>query len=318
LPSPFHVLLNARSGTALAQATTRDDVRTLLGDAGPASTIDDDMHLPMQQRLDRLRHSDAEIAVAAGGDGTVTAVAAAIIGTNKTLLILPLGTVNALARDLGVPTDPVSWAAAIKEMRPRLMDVGEVNGEIFLHYVAVGFIPGIAAGREQIRGKSDLGAKLGFVRFFLRRLGRHRRMAIEITGGDGEVKVRRLAAIAVTNNAYDEGLGRVLSRSKFDQGTLGLYVVERLDLGDLLRLSGEMLIGHWLQDEALHVETAAELTLRMRKPTIKVMFDGEVRSLDVPLRFRIRPGALSVLAPPLPAESVDAAEGVAADPVDAR
>ncbi len=143
-------------------------------------------------------------------------------------------------------------------------------------------------------------------------------MAIEITGGDGEVKVRRLAAIAVANNAYDEGLGRVLSRSKFDQGTLGLYVVERLDLGDLLRLSGEMLIGHWLQDEALHVETAAELTLRMRKSTVKVMFDGEVRSLDVPLRFRIRPGALSVLAPPLPAESADASEGVAADRVDAR
>ncbi len=156
MPSPFHVLLNARSGTALAQATTRDDVRALLGDAGPASTIDDDMHLPMQQRLDRLRHSDAEIAVAAGGDGTVTAVAAAIIGTNKSLLILPLGTVNALARDLGVPTDPVSWAAAIKEMRPRLMDVGEVNGEIFLHYVAVGFIPASLPGanRSAVRATS--------------------------------------------------------------------------------------------------------------------------------------------------------------------
>jgi diacylglycerol kinase family enzyme len=311
LSSQFHVLLNARSGTALARATSQDDVRALLGDDGPTATVDDDMHLPMPERLDRLRRSEARVVVAAGGDGTVTAVAEAIIGTDKTLLILPLGTVNALARDLGIPSDLSQWAVALKDMEPRRIDIGEVNGQVFLHYIAIGFIPGIAAGRERIRGKSDLIAKLGFIRFFLRRLGRHRRLAVEVADPDGGIRIRRLAAIAVANNVYDEGFGRVLSRTKFDQGTLGLYVVERLGLGDLLRLAGEMLVGHWLKDQALHVETAAELTLRIRRQTVKVMFDGEVRSLDVPLRFRIRPAALSVLAPPIAAAAPQDAVAVA-------
>ncbi len=68
-------------------------------------------------------------------------------------------------------------------METRRIDVGEVNGQIFLHYIAIGFIPGIAAGREQIRGRRS-APNSGFIRFFLRRLGRHRRMAVEVSDPD--------------------------------------------------------------------------------------------------------------------------------------
>jgi diacylglycerol kinase family enzyme len=291
------VLLNARSGTALSTGVTPAALAELFDAAGHAVTIDADGHLPMARRLARIRRSSAEVVIAAGGDGTATAVAEAIVDTSKSLAILPLGTVNALARDLGLPLDLQQWIAAIDTLEPRQIDVGEVNGHVFLHKVVVGFVPGLAAGREQIRGRTDIGAKIGFLRFFLRRLFRSRRIAVEIAGLDGGTVVRRVVAIAVANNAYDEGLGRIFSRTEFDRGTLTLYLLKHLGFADVVRLTTEMLLGTWQHDEALEIESVAALAIRGRKKMLKVMLDGEVQSMEVPLRFKIRPAALSVLAP---------------------
>jgi len=215
VPTRYYVLLNARAGTALAQGTTRQELEGAFQDAGFAATIDDDMHRPMAERLDRLRASDADVVVAAGGDGTVTAVAGALIGTPKLLVILPLGTVNALARDLGVPLALADWIAALAEMQPRQVDVGEVNGQIFLHKVVIGVVPALAAAREQVRGGNPM-AKAAFVGFVWRRLVRSRRMAIEMLEGTGPSRIRRVAALAVADNQYDEAPGRLLARSRFD------------------------------------------------------------------------------------------------------
>jgi diacylglycerol kinase family enzyme len=308
------MLLNARSGTALNTGVTADALTELFTAAGHTVTIDADQHLTMHRRLGRIRRSSAEIVIAAGGDGTVTAVAEAIVDTPKSLAILPLGTVNALARDLGVPLDLKQWIAALETMEPRPIDVGEVNGRIFLHKVVAGFVPGLAVGREQIRGRTEIGAKIGFLRFFLRRLFRSRRIAVEIAGLDGGKQVRRVVAVAVANNAYDEGLGRVFSRTEFDRGTLTLYLLKHLGFFDVVRLTIEMLLGRWQKDEALEIETVPALTIRSRKKMLKVMLDGEVQGLSVPLSFRIRPGALSILAParaeaPIPSPSPALAEG---------
>lgn len=297
MPRHFHLLFNGRSGTALNTGVTSEALAELFAAAGHSVSIDADQHLPMAKRLARIRRSSAEVIIAAGGDGTVTAVAETIVDTPKSLAILPLGTVNALARDLGVPLDLRQWLAAIETMEPRHIDVGEVNGRIFLHKVVVGFVPGLAVGREQIRGRTEIGAKIGFLKFFLRRLFRSRRIAVEIAGLDGGTQVRRVVAVAVANNAYDEGLGRIFSRTEFDRGTLTLYLLKHLGFFDVLRLTAEMLLGKWQQDEALEIETASVLTIRARKRMLKVMLDGDVRGLSVPLRFRIRPAALAILAP---------------------
>jgi diacylglycerol kinase family enzyme len=290
-------LLNARSGTALNTGVTPAALAELFAAAGHTVTIDADQHLPMARRLAWIRRSSAEVVIAAGGDGTATAVAEAIVNTSKCLAVLPLGTVNALARDLGLPLDLQQWITAVDTMEPRRIDVGEVNGRIFLHKVVAGLVPGLAAGREQLRGRSDIGAKIGFLRFLLRRLFRSRRMALEVAGLDGGTMIKRVVAIAVANNAYDEGLGRVFSRTDFDRGTLTLYLLKHLGFRDLIRLTAEMLLGTWQHDEALEIESAEALTIRSRKKVLKVMLDGEVRSMGTPLRFKIRPGALSVLAP---------------------
>jgi diacylglycerol kinase family enzyme len=288
--------LNARAGTALADGTTRQDLERLFQGAGLAAVIDDDMHRPMTERLDRIRRGDAEVVVAAGGDGTVTAVAGALAGTGRLLAILPLGTVNALARDVGVPLALADWIAGLAEMQPRQMDVGEVNGEIFLHKVVIGVVPALAAAREQVRGGSP-AAKVAFLGFVWRRLVRSRRMAVEMLEQGRPARIRRVAALAVADNQYDEAPGRLLARSRFDEGRLYIYLLKRLNVIDAGRLALEMMLGRWRDDEAVEIQTATELILRTRKKTLKVMLDGEVQSLSTPLRFRIRPLALTLLAP---------------------
>jgi diacylglycerol kinase family enzyme len=303
----YHLLLNARAGSA--RADTAESLRAAFVESGYRVTIDSDEDTPLADRAKRAAESAAEVIVAAGGDGTVTAVAEAILHTEKVLAILPLGTANLLARDLGLPLDAAQWVAALGTMAVRKIDAGEVNGRIFLHKVVIGTIPGIAAAREQIRDRSDPGAVLGFLAHFVRRLERAKAMAAEITLSAGDKRVERVQSIAVANNDYDEGLGQFFSRSCLDAGTLSLYVIRHLSLADVLRLSAEMLLGTWRNDQAIEIEQVRHLSIRMKRATIKAMIDGEIGSLDTPLNFRVRPCALSVLAP-VPAVQAETADHV--------
>lgn len=281
---------------------------------GYAATVDADDTLEFAERAKRARDSDAEVIVSAGGDGTATALAAAIAGTGKILAVLPLGTANLLARDLNLPLDLDQTVAALGAMEPRRIDVGEVNGRVFMHKVVVGLIPSIAAAREQVRGRHEFGAAIGFFRYFVRRLTRGRRMAVAITSRDTTDRIERVQAIAVANNAYDEGFGQVFSRKQLDAGRLTLYTMRHLTLVDVLRLCAEMLAGVWKQDEAISIESVRAVTLQSKRPKLSVMIDGEVVVMDTPLEFKIRPLALLVLTQvpreaPAPAAAVASVSG---------
>lgn len=268
-----------------------------------ALSIDADSARPFEERLQTARDSPAPTLIAAGGDGTVTALAEVAIQTGKTLAILPLGTANFLARDLSIPLDFDAWFEGYHEMVPRRIDVGEVNSRIFLHKVVIGAIPGIAAAREQLRGRTDLGAKFAFLTHFVNRLARLRRFAVEITPGKGEPHIERVQSIAVANNDYDEGPGKFFSRTRLDEGRLSLYLLRHLGLSDALRLGIGMFLGSWRNDQVLEIENVHSLTIRTRRKRVRVMLDGEVEMVDSPIAFRSLPLALTVLAPPVAAES---------------
>ena len=304
----YHIVLNPKSGAALAIGLTAEKLAASFAANGLEATMDVNDSMPFADRIELAKSADAEVIVSAGGDGTATALANALADTGKTLAVLPLGTANLLARDLSLPLDLEATIAALAEMETRQIDVGEVNGRVFLHNVVVGLIPSIAAGREHIRGHQTLPALLGFGGYFLRRLTRARRIALEITSADTTDRVERVQAIAVANNAYDQGLGRVFSRTALDSGQLTLYVLRHLTLNDVLRLSAEMLAGRWQGDDALGIESVGSVRIRMKRSSVKVMIDGEVEMFTSPLEFRIRPKALTVLAP-VAAVVTDPADG---------
>ena len=293
----YYVVLNPNAGTADATGVTAEALAELFTAKALSARIDARDDLPLADRIADAIASGAGTIVAAGGDGTITALAGALVDTERTLAILPLGTVNALAKDLQVPLDLKGAVAALATGQNHRIDVGEVNGHVFLHKVVIGTIPGVAAAREHIRGRRDPAAKIAFLRYFRRRLRRTRRMAVVIEPGDGERRIERVQALAVASNAYDEGLGQFFSRSSLDGGCLTLYLLRHLTMMDVLRLTVRMLLGHWQDDEALSVETVRSLTINTHKDLLKVMLDGEVETMHTPLEFTIRPQALSVLVP---------------------
>jgi diacylglycerol kinase family enzyme len=293
----YYVILNPNAGTADAAGVTDASLGALFEANALDATIDARSDLPLAERIADAMASPARTIVAAGGDGTITALAAALVDSDKNLAILPLGTVNALAKDLHVPLDLSAAVAALAQGHSHRIDVGEVNGRVFLHKVVVGLIPGVAAGREHIRGRREASVKIGFLRYFFRRLARSRRIAVVIEPNEGERRIERVQAIAVASNSYDEGMGQFFSRHSLDKGTLTLYTLHHFTIRDFFRLTAGMLLGNWRNDEALSVETVKGVTINMRKDLVKVMFDGEVETLHTPLEFSIRPKALSVIVP---------------------
>jgi diacylglycerol kinase family enzyme len=306
--SPFYyVILNANAGTADAAGITAEGLSALFEANALSAAIDARSHLPLEERIADAIASPATTIVAAGGDGTITALAGALVDSDKSLAILPLGTVNALAKDLHVPLDLPAAVAALAQGELHRIDVGEVNGRVFLHKVVVGLIPGVAAGREHIRGRHKAAAKIGFLRYFFRRLARARRIAVAIEPNTGERRIERVKAIAVASNSYDEGLGQFFSRHALDKGTLTLYILHHFTVADFFRLTAGMLLGNWRNDEALSVEPVKSVTINMHQDLVKAMFDGEVETFHTPLQFSIRPRALSVIVPPNASAPAEAA-----------
>lgn len=290
----LHVLLNSRSGSASLDAAT---LQEKLGAVGYTADIDADQDWSFRARLRAARRSRAEILVAAGGDGTATALAEVAAETGRPLAILPMGTANLLARDLDLPLDPDAWIAALPGFAERRIDIGRVNDRVFLHKVVIGFVPAIAAGRERIRGAAGLPARIAFMSYAARRILRARRIALEVTR-DGEAPhIDRLQAVAVANNSYDEAFGHVFARSQLDAGHLGIYKLNRVTLLKAVSLAAGIVIGRWQDDAALTIETAEQVSIRSRHKRLKVMLDGEIESLQTPLDFRIDKRALTVLAP---------------------
>ena len=294
----YHIIFNGSAGTIATSGLTADALAQQFEAAGLTFTIDSDETRDLADRIASALADPSDTIVAAGGDGTVLAVAEALLGTDKTLAVLPLGTFNGLARDLRLPLDLPGAIAALASLEPRLIDVGEVNGRPFLHNVLIGLIPGIAVGRELMRAKDGVLAHVGFIRFLLRRLARARRIAVGMEYDSNPVRIERLQTLMVANNSYEQRLGSFMTRRRIDRGSLTVYIIRTLRLHDAVRLAAEMFAGRWRDDEVIEFEKVQTLTLHSKRPRLPVTMDGEIVSLETPLQFRVQPRSLSVLAPP--------------------
>ena len=295
----YHIIFNPNAGTALTAGITTAMLGEMFAAAGLSFDIDDDDDEPLEERIARAIAGPAEVVVAGGGDGTVLAVAEALLGTDKTLAILPLGTLNGLARDLQLPLDVPTAIQQLNTLEARAIDVGEVNGRAFLHNVIIGLVPGIGVGREKVRGSGWRG-KVKFTLFMLRRLARARRIALALRLNGTDVRVERMQSLVVVNNSYDQWFGRFMARRRLDRGRLTAYLVRNLRVRDAIRLTIEMMFGTWGNDRVIEYEKVQELTVMSKKRRLSVSMDGDVMILDTPLEFAVRPRSLSVLAPPLP------------------
>ncbi len=236
-----------------------------------------------------------ETIVAGGGDGTINCVAGALLGTGKRLGVLPLGTLNHFARDLGIPPALDAAAATVAAGRERWVDVGEVNGRVFLNNASLGLYPRIVRSRTQQQERLGRGKWHAFALalFSALHVFRTQRLWLHI---DGKVMEVRTPFLFVGNNAYRMDLLKVGGREQMDGGVLSAYFARGTGRLGLIPLACRSLIGRLRQAKNFEVLNVPEFHVKTHKRSRHIATDGEVTRMDFPLHFRIRPRALRVIA----------------------
>jgi diacylglycerol kinase family enzyme len=286
------VLLNARAGTLI--------------DIGPARMVGE-IESTLQPHCARievrllkpraLRRAIADAAIGphdtvivGGGDGSVSAAVAAFSGGDKVLGVLPFGTMNLLARDLGMPADPRDAVAALARAGPRHIDLAEINGRPFHTLSGLGFFSHMARAREEVRGH-PLGRFAGVVLAWSRALRRTAPFSIDIVVEGNRERVTALAAL-VTNNR----LAPDWRRPRLDEGVLEIHIVEHQGTLTKLKASAALLAGAWRDEPGIRSFAGRDIMVASGRRHTHAATDGELVRERLPLRYRALPGALSVLS----------------------
>ena len=299
-PRRIVVVLNAGSGQGNDQALV-DRLSRLFREAGADAEVrltgGDDMAAALAAAVAQR----PEVVVAGGGDGTVSAVAGALVGGDIALGVLPLGTLNHFAKDLGLPLELEAAVKAIVAGTPVRVDVGEVNGRVFINNSGIGLYPDIVRDRERQQKRLGRGKWPALFWASLGALRRYPFLDVRVTTPGVEHRWRT-PFVFVGNNEYRmEGLA-IGERERLDAGVLSLYVAQRPGRLRLLQFALHALVGRLRQARDFESILAPEIVIESRHRRLRVATDGEVTVVAPPLVYRIRRDGLLVLrADPPPA-----------------
>ncbi|HEX2725643.1 MAG TPA: diacylglycerol kinase family protein [Beijerinckiaceae bacterium] len=235
------------------------------------------------------------LVVAAGGDGTISAVAAQVIASDSILGVLPLGTYNHFARDLNIPLVVEDAVRVLAEGTPRRVDVGEVNGHTFINNSSLGLYPRLVEEREQHR-------RLGYRRWvaltaaLLSTFRRFGFVHVRVTAGELEYE-GDTPFVFVGNNLYTLSGLRLGSRETLAGGHLCVCLARRVSRWQLLRMALRAWLGSMPKGPELDLLCTDEVRVEPRSRRTRVSLDGEIVRITGPLHYRVLPGALQVVAP---------------------
>jgi diacylglycerol kinase family enzyme len=284
-------IVNVKSGSA-------DAAREALEVSGAF-----DLHAVEPDALDStvrdLVKRGAKRILVSGGDGTIATAAAALLGSGTELAILPGGTLNHFARDLGISTVAAEAVELAASPGTRTVDVGVVNGRVFLNTSSVGGYVRFVRTRERL--ERHFGYRLASAFSALRLLATVRRMGVEIEV-DGRARIFRTPLVFV--GVGERELEFPVLGGRVPDGRRGLHIMvvkERsrlrmLGIGATAVMRGLHAVSRSGHFEAVIVEKA-RITMKGQG---WVAVDGEIALLDTPLEYELRHGALSVVCPPSP------------------
>jgi diacylglycerol kinase family enzyme len=293
---PVTVIVNGGAGTGHDEAAC-DKLRAQLREAG----LDADLVLAdggerMIAAARRALEQGARLVAAGGGDGTINAVASVMVDSGVPFGVLPLGTLNHFAKDLGIPLALGDAVRNLATGRPRQVDVGEVNGRIFLNNSSLGLYPDIVHDREQQQRRLGRGKWPAAAWAALAALRRYPFLSMRLDV-NGERLARRTPFVFIGNNAYTmQGLA-IGERARLDEGVLSLYVAQHPTRLGLLRFAFDALRGRLGEEPDFDILQAPGFDIDTPHKRLRVATDGEVTVMSPPLRYRMRPGALTVLVP---------------------
>jgi len=234
--------------------------------------------------------------VAGGGDGTVSTVAATLVDTGIVFGVLPLGTLNHFAKDLGIPLELDGAVAVLAHGEAAPVDVGEVNGRIFVNNSGLGLYPDIVHDRERQQKRLGPGKWPAFAWAMLAALRRYPFLGVTLVI-DGKEVLRRTPFVFIGNNEYRMEGFAIGERSGMEDGLLSLYVAQRPGRWRLFQLAIRALTGRLRQARDFDAILATEIVVQSKKKRLRVAADGEVTVMTPPLHYRVRPASLIVMRP---------------------
>jgi YegS/Rv2252/BmrU family lipid kinase len=235
----------------------------------------------------------ATAVVAWGGDGTVNEVASALAFGGVPLGIVPAGSGNGLARDLGLPARPLDALRVALEGREVTIDAGELDGRLFFNLAGIGFDARMAACFDA-RGPHRRGV-LRYAAIALRELARYRPLdhALRV---DGDALHARALLVACANARQYGGRALIAPRARPDDGLLDLVVVEARSPLAVLWQARRLFTGTLAAAPRVHMRPFRQLEVTGPAP-VAAHVDGEPVSAGARLGVRVRPGALRVRIP---------------------
>ena len=293
------IIINKNSGTVLR-----------LGQEAVEKLLRDHLHERIE-RIDFLEgkdicptlhelkdEKDIEVLVG-GGDGSAVCAAETLGPAKVPFGILPLGTMNLLAQDLGAaPTFEETIAKFGRLVRDDI-DAGYVNGHIFLCSAVVGFVPEGAVAREALRENTGIATIANFIGTIARGMGGDIKQTLNLKSRHTDKPYRlETTALIVSNNSFIQKpldpVHRFLRESLRD-GKLAVYSAAPRDMMDGLKMALSLWQGDWQDHESVRSFEVTELIVETEENKILVSLDGEPLDMQSPLHFTIKPKSVPVL-----------------------
>jgi YegS/Rv2252/BmrU family lipid kinase len=256
-----------------------------------------------------------ELLVAAGGDGTVNAVASALARANdfdcsntKTLGVLPLGTINHFAKTLGLPMDLAQAVQCLEDPETSLLDVGDVNGRLFVNNSTLGVYPRVIRFREHLRLNRRLHKWTAFAYAAARMVPGHEPQKLRLTIDGARTISASTPFVFIGRSDGKLGSLDLIRGEKPEDGQLSVVLVHALRGLSLLRLASRALRGKLSESDGVEVFRAAEILIEGEERRLHVAMDGEVVKLRTPLHYRVRRRAIRVAGPKRAPETAPAPE----------
>ena len=291
------VLINRGGGAVAADPKIVGKVADALKSAGVAAGIELVDGGDYEARCRAIAERGDPYLIVGGGDGTVGAAASALAGSDTLLGILPLGTLNHFARDLGIPTDLDEAAELIASRSERRVDVAEMNGRIFINNSAIGLYPLMVVDRDLQRKRLGRSKRLAMLVASLRTLARFGHHRLNLTVNDEQEGRIDTPLLFVGNNGYRLDLGAPGQRETLDDGELCVLVMRKKTRRGLIAASLRALVGRSRSDDMVRIEGVERLRVASHRSHLAVSLDGEIVREAPPLDYAIRKRALRVIAP---------------------
>ncbi|MEO6224397.1 MAG: diacylglycerol kinase family protein [Sphingomicrobium sp.] len=290
------IFLNRGGGAASRDPDIAGKVAAALKAAGVEGKVELIEGAECAERCRAAVDAGAPMVIVGGGDGTISAAASALADSRTMLGVLPLGTLNHFARDLGLPSDLEEAARVIASGHHRSVDVAAMNDRVFINNSAIGLYPKMVIDRDVQQRRLGRSKRLAMIVASVRTLVRFNHHRLTLTVNDEKATVAT-PLLFVGNNDYRIDIGAAGKRDSIEDGQLCVLVMRKKTRAGLLAAAIRALLNRSRDDDMVRLDGVERLRVASRRPQVAVSLDGEVIHFAPPLDYRIRKKALKVIAP---------------------